>query len=88
MGDEQSQALERMLAEDEAFRAAITAAGSVDEAVRIAREHGIEVTVEDFDLSPITLSDTDLERASGGKYPSMDCEYTTPFDMRHQCGQG
>ena len=67
MGEVQRQALARLFAEDEAFRSAIRAATSVEDAVRIAGEHGVTVSAED--LAPpegAQLSDAELELASGG----------------------
>lgn len=66
MGEEQRQALARLFAEDEAFKAAMASAASVEDAVRIAREHGVEVSVEDFaPLEGSDLDDVELESASG-----------------------
>lgn len=66
MGDEQRQALTRMFAEDEAFKAAIMGATSVEDAVTIAREYGVEATADDLAPAQGALSDAELEDAAGG----------------------
>lgn len=67
MGEEQRQALARLFAEDEEFKAAMMGATSVEDAVRIAGEHGIAATVEDFaPPEGVDVSDAELEQAAGG----------------------
>lgn len=67
MGEEQRQALARLFAEDEAFKAAMAAATSVEDAVNIAGEHGVDASVEDFTPPDgEELSDPELETVSGG----------------------
>ena len=67
MGEEQRQALARLFAEDEAFKTAMASATNADDAVRIAREHGVEASAEDFMRQDgAELSDAELETASGG----------------------
>lgn len=66
MGEEQRQALARLIAENQEFKAAISGAASVEDAVRIAGDHGIEAGVEDFGLPEGSLSDAELENVSGG----------------------
>lgn len=67
MSEEQRQALEQLIKQDEGFHSAMMRATSIEEAVRIAGEHGIAATAEDF-RSPDDreLSETELELASGG----------------------
>lgn len=66
MGEEQRQALARLFAQDEGYKAAIMQAASVEEAVRISREHGIDAAAEDFATADGELSDDALTNASGG----------------------
>ena len=65
MGEEQRQALVRLFAEDESFKAAIIAATSVDDAVRIDSDFGVYATVEDFGLADEQLTDVELEGVGG-----------------------
>lgn len=65
MGDEQREALARLFVEDEGFKAAIMGATSVDDAIRVAGEHGIDATAEDF-APQGPLGDSELEAVSGG----------------------
>ena len=69
MGEGQRQALARLLSEDGAFKAALSAATSIDDAVRIAREHGVEASAEDFAQprgAAFDLSDAEIEAAGSG----------------------
>ena len=69
MGEEQRRALARLFAENEDFTAAMTAATSVDDAVRIAGQFGVAATAEDFAPPDADeLADSQLEAAAGG-YP-------------------
>ncbi len=69
MGDEQRQALARLFAEDEAFKAAMSEATSVEDAVRVAGKFGIAATAEDFTGSGgAELGDAELGRAAGGTH--------------------
>ena len=82
MGEEQRQALARLFAEDEAFKTALASAGSVDDAVRVAREYGVEASVGDFTpLEGAELSDEELEAASGGRtgMETFGCESIDAF---------
>ena len=94
MGEEQRQALARLFAEDEAFRTALASVASIEDAVRIAQEHEIGATAEDFRVPSDDLSDADLEAASGGGmflYPTADVFCGTQGNFctfnRHACGQ-
>ena len=63
------QALLAKYQSDSAFKAAFDAAGPTEEAVRIAAQHGITVTLRDvLALGPASenLSDALLEHVSGG----------------------
>ena len=54
---------------DPAFKAALDGAGSLEETVRIANEHGYAVAIEDLQSADDELSDDQLEVASGGTGP-------------------
>ncbi len=74
MGEEQRQALARLFTEDEAFKAALMGSSSLDEMLRIAREHGIAATAEDFARPEgRPLSDAELEGVAGGLFPFYSC---------------
>ena len=94
MGEEQRQALARLLADDEAFKTALASATSIEDAVRIAREHGVDATVDDFTVHSHDLSDADLEAASGGTMlrPTVDVFCGTQGNFctfnPHACMQG
>ena len=63
------QALLAKYQSDSAFKAAFDAAGPTEEAVRVAAQHGITVTLRDvLALGPASkeLSDALLEQVSGG----------------------
>lgn len=67
MDEGQRQALARLVREDDGFRSAMNGATSAEETIRIASEHGIEVTVEDLTKPPPDeLSATELDLAAGG----------------------
>lgn len=74
MGEQQRQELARLFSEDEEFKAALMSVSSLDEMVRIAREHGIAATAEDFARPEgRPLSDAELEGVAGGVLPFYSC---------------
>ena len=85
MGDSRVQAVAALMAQDQAFRTALLGASTVDDAIRIAGEHGIEATAEDFaPPGGADLSDADLEGASGGQATTDRLCYMS-FVLQHNC---
>ena len=78
MGDEQRRALARLFAEDEGFKAAMLGATSVEEAVRIAGEHGIDAAADDIAPEQGTLSEAELEEVGGGSPNFTVTSYCLP----------
>lgn len=72
MGARESQALARLLAEDEEFKAAMVGTATVEDAIRLAAEHGIDVTAEALTMRESTeLSEAELDVAAGGTLPTF-----------------
>lgn len=70
MAEEQRRALAALFAQDAGFKAAIVGATSPQDAVRIAREHGIEASIDDFTMPPgAELGDAELGQVAGGVHP-------------------
>ena len=60
---------------DSAFKVAFDAAGPTEEAVQVAAQYGIEVTLRDvlaLGLASEDLSDAFLEQVSGGRYSDFN----------------
>ncbi len=71
MGSEERLALARLVEEDEDFVAALADVTSVDDLVRIAGEHGVQVDPDDVVAAEGELSDAELDAASGGSYAML-----------------
>lgn len=76
------QALIAKYQSDSAFKAAFDAVGPTEEAVRIAAQHGITVTLADIlALGPASedLSDVALEHVSGGWFWPNVCDLPVKY---------
>jgi predicted ribosomally synthesized peptide with nif11-like leader len=69
------QTLIGMSRDDEALREALKAAVSPEDFVRVAAEHGVEVSLEEL-VADDELSDAELESVAGGyTFPQTDWIY-------------
>ena len=78
MSKEQLDALRRATADDEAQRAALAATETSEDFVRVAKENGFEIQVEELAVveDGEELSDAELAGASGGyTFPRTDWIY-------------
>ncbi len=78
MSKEQLDALRRATADDEALRAALAATETSEDFVRVAKENGFEIQVEELAVveDGEELSDAELAGASGGyTFPRTDWIY-------------
>ena len=78
MSKEQLDALRRATVDDEALRAALAATETSEDFVRVAKENGFEIQVEELAVveDGEELSDAELAGASGGyTFPRTDWIY-------------
>ena len=76
MTEERLEALRAASADNEQLRAALAAAATDEDLVRIANEHGVALTVEDLPSENRDLSDAELEGVTGGyTFPPTDWIY-------------
>jgi len=78
MSQEQMAALRAAAADNEALQSALTSAATPDDFVRVANDHGYQISVADLPAAEgdSDLSDAELEGVSGGyTFPKTDWIY-------------
>lgn len=76
MTQDRLEALRAASADNEQLRSALAEAATDEDLVRIAREHGVTLTIEDLQPSTRDLSDAELEGVTGGyTFPPTDWIY-------------
>lgn len=81
MGLQERRALAERFTTDPAFAADLSSARTVEAAVRIAHENGIDAQHTDFQANPSAeLGDAELEAVSGGTFCISDISITWIHD--------